>query len=148
MIELRVTHDSEGIIETMIALARCTMRHRIVVTGTNAAQLMFALHRRGYGRVAVTTYCPLAIGQYDVALVDWRQKPIKALETTLDWLLDFLDPAAVVVVWVDPPGLSADGKIRSILRKRGLTVDGGTVRDRGAAISARRSEARLPSRFS
>ena len=55
---------------------------------------MFELHRRGYIRVATTANCGLPAGQYDVALVDWRQRSIKALETTLDWLVDFLSPTA------------------------------------------------------
>jgi hypothetical protein len=148
MIQSSLSPEKDRIIEPMIALARCSIRHSIVVTGTNSAELMFALHRRGYVRVATTANCPLPDGQYDVALIDWRQRSIKALETTLDWLVDFLDPAGVVVVWVDPAEPSANRKIRSLLGKHGLTVEAHTVREHGAAISARRSEMKSVSRLS
>jgi hypothetical protein len=139
MIQSTLSPKEDRIIEPMIALARCSIRHRIVVTGTNSAELMFELHRRGFVRVATTANCPLPDGQYDVALVDGRHKSIKALETTLGWLMDFVDLAGVVVVWIDLPEPSANQKIRSVLEKNGLTVEADTVRDYGAAISARRS---------
>jgi hypothetical protein len=80
----------EQIVGPMIALARSSIRDRIVVAGTNSAELMFELHRRGYVQVATTANCHFANGQCDVALVDWRQKSIEGLKTTLDWPMDFL----------------------------------------------------------
>jgi hypothetical protein len=133
---------SEQIVEPMLALARCSIRHRIVVTGTHSAALMFALHRRGYAHVAITANSPLANGQYEVALVDWRQKSIDSLKTTLDWLMDFLDPAAVVVMCVESLRPSDDRQVRSMLAKCGLSVETGTAGDYGLAISAWRECAR------
>ena len=102
MSQSRLTSTSERIIEPMIDLARCSKLERIIVAGADSAALMFELHRRGYVRVATTANCGLPAGQYDVALVDWRGRSIKALDPTLDWLVDFLTPAGVLVVWIDP----------------------------------------------
>jgi len=140
MIQSRLTPASERIIEPMIDLARCSKLKRIIVAGANSAALMFELHRRGYVRVATTANCGLPAGQYDVALVDWRQRSIKALDTTLDWLVDFLSPAGVLVVFVDPQEPAAHRKLRSALEKHGLIVEAGTVREHGSALSAQRSE--------
>jgi hypothetical protein len=82
----------------MIDLARCSKLERIIVAGVNSAALMFELHRRGYVRVATTANCGLPAGQYDVALVDWRRRSIKALDPTLDWPVDFLTPAGVLAM--------------------------------------------------
>jgi hypothetical protein len=143
MVQAGSNADTEQIVEPMIALARCSIRHRIVITGTHGADFMFALHRRGYAQVAITANSPLANGQYDVALIDWRHKPIEGLETVLDWLLDFLDPAGAVVMCVDPQGPSADREIRNILAKRGLKIELGSRCEASAAISGWRRETKL-----
>jgi hypothetical protein len=102
MIHSHLAVAGDRIIEPMLDLARCSNLNRIIVAGANSAALMFELHRRGYVHVATTANCGLPAGQYDVALVDWRERSIKALDATLDWLLDFLSPAGGLVVWVDP----------------------------------------------
>ena len=117
MIQTRLIPAGERIIEPMLALARCSKLQRIVVAGSKSGELMFELHRRGYVRVATTANCGLPAGQYDVALVDWRQRSIKALETTLDWLVDFL----------------SSGR-----RRRGLGRSAGTRRQPQAPPRARR----------
>jgi hypothetical protein len=138
--QLRLTPAGERIIEPMIELARCSKLDRIIVAGAKSAALMFELHRRGYVRVATTTNCGLPAGQYDVALVDWRERSIKALDTTLDWLVDFLGSAGALVVWIDPQESAANRKLRSMLEKHGLVVEAGTVREHGSAVSGQRSE--------
>jgi hypothetical protein len=75
-----------------------------------------------------------------VALVDWRQRSIKALETTLDWLVDFLSPTGVLVVWVDPQERAGNRKLRSALQRHGLVVEAGTIREHGSAVSAQRCD--------
>jgi hypothetical protein len=124
----------------MLALARCSKLQRIIVAGSQSAELMFALHRRGHIRVATTANCGLPAGQYDVALVDWRQRSIKALETTLDWLVEFLSPTGALVVWVDPQERAGNRKLRSALQRHGLIVEAGTIREHGSAVSARRCD--------
>src|SRR5262249_62387230 len=96
MIQSRLTPTSERILGPMIGLARCSKLNRIVVAGAKSAALMFELHRRGYVRVATTVNCGLPSGQYDVALVDWREGAIKALYTTHTLLARFFSAAGVV----------------------------------------------------
>jgi hypothetical protein len=140
MIQSRLIPSDERVIEPMIALARCSKLQRILVAGAKSSELMFELHRRGYVRVATTAHCGPPAGQYDVALVDWRQRSIKALDTTLDWLGDFLAPAGVLVVWIDPQEPTTNRKLRSALESHGLLVEAGTIREHGCAVSAQRSE--------
>ena len=140
MIQSRLTPSSERIIEPMLGLARCSKHHRIIVAGSQRSELMFELHRRGYGRVATTTTCGLPDGQYDVALVDWRRHSINALETTLDWLVHFLTPSGVLVAWLDPQERAGNRTLRAMLERHGLVVEAGTVRDHGSAVAARRCD--------
>jgi hypothetical protein len=140
MVQARLIPAGEHIIEPMLALARCSKLQRIIVAGSKSAELMFELHRRGHVRVATTANCGLPAGQYDVALVDWRQRSIKALETTLDWLVDFLSPAGVVVVWVDPQEPAGNRKLRRVLEAHGLIVEAGTIHAHGSAVSAQRRD--------
>jgi hypothetical protein len=142
MIQTRLIPARERIVEPMLALARCSKLQRIIVAGSKSAELMFELHRRGHVRVATTSNCGLPAGQYDVALVDWRQRSIKALETTLDWLVDFLSPAGIVVVWVDPQEPTGNRKLRRALEAHGLIVEAGTIREHGCAVSAQRRDPR------
>jgi hypothetical protein len=140
MIQSRLTSSGDLIVEPMIGLARCSKRHRIIVAGAKRSELMFELHRRGYSRVATTTTCGLPDGQYDVALVDWRGHSIKALATTLDWLVHFLGPSGVLVAWVDPQERASNRKLRALLEEHEFVVEAGTVRDHGSAVAARRSD--------
>jgi hypothetical protein len=140
MLQSHLTPGSERIIEPMLALARCSKLQRIIVAGSNSGELMFELHRRGYVRVATTATCGLPSGQYDVALVDWRLRSLKALETTLDWLVEFLSPTGVLVVWVDPQERTGNRKLRSALQRHGLIVEAGTIRAHGSAVAAQRAD--------
>jgi hypothetical protein len=146
MIQSRLAVAGDRIIEPMLDLARCSNLNRIIVAGANSAALMFELHRRGYVRVATTANCGLPAGQYDLALVDWRERSIKALDATLDWLLDFLSPEGGLVVWVDPQEPAANRKLRAMLQKHGLIVEAGTVRGDGSAVLAQRSDMRAMSK--
>jgi hypothetical protein len=121
----------------MIALAGCSMQHRIVVAGSKGVELMLELQRRGYARAAATANCGHPAGQYDVALVDWRRRTLRTLEVALDWLVELLSPAGVLVVWVDPQKAAANEALRASLERRGFVIEGGTVHDCGCAVSAR-----------
>ena len=140
MIEFRPTSANERIIEPMIALARCSQQDRIIVAGSKAIELMSALQRRGYLRASATANCGHPARQYNVAFVDWRQRTLQALEATLDWLVDYLSPAGVLVIWVDPQKPVANQNLREALQKHGFRVEAGTVHEYGSAISARRFE--------
>jgi hypothetical protein len=134
------TPAGDRIIEPMLALASCSQQHRIVVAGSKGVELMLDLQRRGYVRAAATANCGHPAGQYDVALVDWRRRTFKTLEVALDWLVGFLRPAGVVVVWVDPQKATANETLRLSLEKRGFVIESGTVHECGCAVSARRRE--------
>jgi hypothetical protein len=136
----RATPAGDRIIEPMIALACCSKQHRILVAGSKGVELMFELHDRGYGRAAATANCGRPAGQYDVALVDWRRRTFKALEAALDWLVGFLGPAGVLVVWVDPQKATTNEILRLLLERRGFVIEAGTIHECGCAISARRRE--------
>jgi hypothetical protein len=146
MAQSRRAVAGDRIIEPMLDLARCSNLNRIIVAGANSAALMFELHRRGYVRVATTANCGLPAGQYDVALVDWRERSIKALDTTLGWLLDFLTPAGGLAVWLDPQEPAANRKLRAMLEKHGLIIEAGTVREHGSAVLARHSDMKAMSK--
>lgn len=133
------TPVGDRIVEPMIALAGCSKQHRIVVAGSKAVELMLELHRRGYARAAATANCGHPAGQYDVALVDWRRRTFDALEPALDWLVGFLRPNGVLVVWVDPQNAAANQALRQSLERRGFVIEAGTVHECGCAVSARRS---------
>jgi hypothetical protein len=128
------------IIEPMIALAGCSTRHRIVVAGVRSIEMMLELHRRGYLRAAATANCGRPAHQYDVALVDWRRRTLKSLETSLDWLVDFVSFDGVLVVWVDAQKPAANQTLRAMLESRGFVIEQGAVHDCGCALSARRRE--------
>jgi hypothetical protein len=124
----------------MIALAGCLIQHRILVAGSRSMEMMMELQRRGYLRAAATGNCGLPAGQYDVALVDWRRRPLRTLETTLDWLVNFLSPSGILIVWVDAQKPAANQNLRALLKTRGFIVIQGTVHECGSALSARRRQ--------
>ena len=138
MTESRLIRGNERVIESMIGLAGCSRLQRILIAGARSVELMFELRRSGYVNAAGTANCGRPASQYDVALVDWRQRTFRTLQTTLDWLVDFLSPTAVLVVWVDPQKPTANEEVRSALERRGFVVEGITVREDGTAFSARR----------
>jgi hypothetical protein len=102
---------------------------------------MLSLHCRGYGRVSTLATCGLPHGQYGVALIDWQGRSIRALESTLDWLVQFLASSAVMVIRLDPRERTANRKLESILDRLGFRVEDGTLCEHGLAVSARRRDA-------
>ena len=130
----------DRIIDPMIALAGCSTRQRIVVAGSKSMELMLELHRRGYLMAAAAGNCGRPTGQYDVAFVDWRRRTLHALETTMDWLVNFLSPCAVLVVWVDAQKPAAGESLRALVAKRGFVIVHDTVHECGCALLARRSQ--------
>jgi hypothetical protein len=131
----------DRIIDPMIALAGCSTRQRILVAGSKSMELMLELHRRGYLLAAAAGNCGRPTGQYDVALVDWRRRTLHALEPTMDWLMNFLNPSAVLVVWVDAQKPAASENLRALVAKRGFVIVRNTVHECGCALLARRSQA-------
>ena len=134
------TPAEERIINAMIDLARCSKQQRILVAGSKAPHRLFDLNRRGFSRVATTALCGLPCGQFDAALVEWQASSIRALESTLDWLVHFLAPEGVLAIWVEPCAKADHRKLVSALERLGFFVEVGTRVENGLALSARRRE--------
>lgn len=132
----------DRIIDPMIALAGCSTQHRILIAGSKSMEMVMDLHRRGYLRAAATGNCGRPAGQYDVALVDWRRRPLRTLEATLDWLANFLSPTGTLVVWDDAQKPAVNQSLRALLEARGFAVVQSIVHECGSALSARRQQTR------
>jgi hypothetical protein len=130
----------DRIIDPMIALAGCSTLHRILVAGSKSMEMTMELQRRGYPRVAASGNCGQPAGQYDVALVDWRRRPLRTLETALDWLVNFISPVGTLVVWVDAQKPAANQSLRDLIEAHGFVVMQGAVHDCGSALAARRQQ--------
>jgi len=130
------------ITQTLIGLAHVSKADRVLATGSLGTEILLELHRRGCKRVAATatSSCGLPRGQYSVALVGWRGDSLKALETTLCWLVHFLGSKGVLAIWTDNDEGSTDRKLRSLLQQLGFRVEVGTTCENGVAILARRIE--------
>ena len=146
MSPIRITAAGERLIEPIIALAHCSKRARIIVTGANSAEAVIDLHRLGYARATTTSKCGVPAGQYDVALLDGRQRSIKAVETTLDWMADYLSPTGVLIVWLDAQQPAAGRPLRPVLESYGFRIEAGTVQERDSAVAARRCDKGLISK--
>jgi hypothetical protein len=135
MSPIRITAAGERIVEPIIALAHCSKLARIIVTGANSAEAVIDLHRLGYARATTSSNCGLPAGQYDVVLLDGRQRSIKAIQTTLDWVAESL--TGVLIVWLDPLQPATGRPLRTVLESHGFRIEAGTVHERGSAVAAR-----------
>jgi hypothetical protein len=140
MTQSRLNSAGEHIIEPMLALAGCSKQQQIIVTGSKGIEIALELKGRGYVQVMSSANCGQTVGQYDVALVDWRQRSLRALETTFDWLLDFLSPAGVLVVWVDSQKSVGNQELLTVVERRGFSIEATTIRPHGCALAARRRQ--------
>jgi hypothetical protein len=136
------TRECHRTLEPMIALAQCSTLHRIIVAGEKSIELMFELERWGYAHVASTANCGRPAEQYEVALINWQGRTFRSLETTLDWLVDFLRPDGVVLVWSDRQKAHSRESVNTALERRGFSIEATTVRADGSLVSARRREVR------
>jgi hypothetical protein len=141
MRKLKPAMLSHQVVTTMVKLARCANLDRIILSGSAAPQLMLELHRRGYFRIATTATCGLPHGQYDIALVEWQRRSMKALETALNWLVHFIGRAGVLVIWIYVEEASSQRTLRSILERLGFQIEAETRCGDGVAILACRLEA-------
>jgi hypothetical protein len=132
--------SGEPVIDTLVELARCSKLQQIILAGSGAPEHMLELHRHGYIRVATTAKSGLPRGQYDVALVDGHLLSLKALETTLDWLVHFLAPRGALAIYIQF-NRTGGRKLGTILKKLGFRVEVGTRCEDALAVSARRLDA-------
>jgi hypothetical protein len=101
-----ISPSDEQIVDGLIRLTGTTKLHRMIVTGPNCVETLLELHRRGYLRVTTAALCDVPCGQFDVALVAWRERSVEALGITLN-------------------GLAARDRIQSLrlaLRELGVTL--------------------------
>jgi hypothetical protein len=127
--------------EAMIALTGRSSSQRIIVAGARGRELMLELYRRGFTRVETTGTCGLPRGQCQIALLDGQLQSVKAIETTLCWLVHFLAPAPALVIGVDSCAGASSRKLRSMLERLGFQIEAGGRCDDGAAFLARRRDA-------
>jgi hypothetical protein len=132
------SEPGEQILESMIEIARCATHQRIILAGPNGPRRMFVLHRRGFARVATTSTCGLPRGQYEAAFVEWPLHSVRALHATLDWLVHFLSPTGVLVIWMDADACTDRPKLRPVLERLGFHCEAGTRCEHGFVLSARR----------
>jgi hypothetical protein len=132
--------SDERIVDAMIPVARAAKSHRVVVAGSNSSDVFRELHRRGFTRATTTKHCRVPRGQFDMALVSWREHSIKALATTLGWLVHFLSATGILVVWIGPHERMPIQSLSLVLGELGFCIALGTVCENGVAISARRLE--------
>jgi hypothetical protein len=130
--------SDERIVDAMIELAHAAKLHRVIVAGSNSAEIFLELYRRGYPRATTTKFCLVPCGQHEVALVAWREQSIEALETTLDQLVHYLTASGVLVFWVGRHERMAHQLLGSALRRLGFRIESGTHCENGIAIAARR----------
>ena len=128
MIPSRLTPADERIIEWMIVLAGCSNLQGIIVAGLKGAELMLELPSHGYVRVATTGNRGLPVGQYDVALVDWRQVRSNPSRRRSVGLVNFSSCAAVLVVWVNSPEPAGNRNLASAMERHGVVVEAGHAR--------------------
>jgi hypothetical protein len=133
-------------IDSIIALAGCSDHQRILLAGIRDPGPVSDWRSRGYQRVATVATSSLPHGQYDVAIVEWRQHSIKALETMLDWLVYFLSPQGVLVIWIDGASDTASARrnLRSAIERLDFHIESGKRCATGFAISACRLSAGRP----
>jgi hypothetical protein len=132
--------SDERIVKALVELARGAKSRRVIVAGSNSSEVSLELHQLGYSRVATTRTCRVPGTQYDMALLVWREHSIKALATTLDWLVHFLNPGGVLVVWLKPHECMPSRKLTTSLEGLGFRIEARARCEGGIGISARRPE--------
>jgi hypothetical protein len=138
MTNLMPAGSTDRKVDSIIELGRCSDRHRILLAGASDPDPVSQWRSRGYHRVATIAASRLPRGQYDVAVVEWRQHSIRALETMLEWLVHFLSPQGVLVIWIDGTPASARRNLRSVIERLGFRIETGKRCQDGFAVSASR----------
>jgi hypothetical protein len=137
-----VIPSAERIVDGLIQLTFATKLHRIIVGGPKCVETLLELHRRCYLRVTTAALCDVPCGQFDVALVAWREHSVETFEATLNGLAHFLSAAGFLVVSVTVPD-----RIRllgSALKRLGFRIEARMECDIGVTLCARRAESFAP----
>jgi hypothetical protein len=132
--------ESERIVRGLVELAREKKADRFLVAGHATSEMLLELRRCGFGNAFSTKTWGLPRSQYDVAMVAWSDHSIKALDTALNWLVRFLSPTGVFVIWVGAAEQGTHQRLRMALDKLGFRIESCNRIERGVAVSARRVE--------
>ncbi len=135
-----VLFDCSRIAGGLVELVRAKKSNRLLVTGEATAEMLAELRQRGFGNVTSTKTSGLPRGQFDMALIVWQDHSIRALETTLDWLVHFLCRTGVLGIWVGSAERGAQEKIKLALDRLGFRIQAGGRVEHGIALCARRFE--------
>jgi hypothetical protein len=130
----------ERVVDALIQLTFATKLHRMIITGPKCVDTLLELHRRGYLRATTAALCDVPCGQFDVALVAWREPTMEDLETTLNRLVHFLSTAGLLVVWVTARDRTVLQLLRLVLNRLGFRIEAGTACEIGVVLSARRAK--------
>ena len=138
----RVIPSAERIVDGLIQLTFATKLHRIIVGGPKCVESLLELHRRGYLRATTAALCDVPCGQFDVALLAWREHSLEAFETTLTGLAHFLSGAGLLVVFVTARDRTQS--LGSALKRLGFRIEARMVCETGVTLCARRAQSIAP----
>jgi hypothetical protein len=88
--------------------------------------------------VTTAALCDVPCGQFDVALVAWRERSVEALGITINGLAPFVSTAGFLVLWV-----AARDQIQSLrlaLHRLGFRIEARTECELGVILCTRRAE--------
>jgi len=128
----------EQTIRTMVDLTRPSNLQRIIVAGSDSANIDLDLRGRGFFRVATTTTCSPR-GQHTVGLVAGHHS-LQALETILVQISHFLSATAAIAVVIDSRERGFGLKIRDRLEQFGFRIEAGVRCHEQFVLSARRRD--------
>ena len=126
----------EQIVRTMIDLTRPSSLHRIVVAGSDCADLDLDLRRRGFFRVTTMGRC-IPRAQHTVGLIAGRHS-LQALELMLAQITHFLSTTATIAVVINSRENGISMKVREKLERLGFRIEAGVRCRDSFVLSARR----------
>jgi hypothetical protein len=120
MVQPQSVSNREQVVDTMIELTRLSN-----------------LRRRGFICVATTATCRIPKGQYAVGLIA-GQNSLRAIETALAEISQFLSASAAIAVLIDSRESSFCLRIRTKLEQMGFRIEAGVRCQQGLVLSAYR----------
>lgn len=126
----------EQIVRTMIELTRPSSLHRIIVAGSDCADIDLDLRRRGFFRVTTMGRC-IPRAQHTVGLIAGHHS-LQALEAMLAQITHFLSTTATIAVVINSHENGMSMKIRERLERLGFRIEAGVRCRDSFVLSARR----------
>ena len=123
----------DEIINTMIDLAHLSRSQRIVVAGSDSAELYLALRRRGFAYPVLASGGRIPRAQYSAGLIAGEHS-FQAIETV------FLGAAANVAILIESQESGLGVKVRNRLQQLGFRVEAGARCRDGFVLAAHRQD--------